>query len=119
MSATNAGSTPGTTGPTTATTGHTGTTTTSTGTGGHGQAGQIGSGIKGIFAKFHGAGEEIRGQFNGAVDGAFHEPSGVAKNNDVATAGKNEMETGHFAHGTKQREGVQPGIGGGRSQRST
>jgi len=123
MSATNTGNTLGTTGttPTTSTTGTTGHTTTGTTTGGgHGQAGQVASGIKGVFAKVHGAGEEIRGQFNGAVDEAFHENTGVAKNNSVATAGRNEMETGQFAHGTKQREGVQPDVGlGGRSERST
>lgn len=79
MSATNTGSSLGATGttgttPTTSTAGTTGNTTTGTTTGGgHGQAGQVASGIKGVFAKVHGAGEEIRGQLNGAVDEAFHE----------------------------------------------
>jgi len=112
-------------------TGTTGTTSTNTGvgsstgttgtTGGSGQVKQVASGIKGVFAKVHGAGEEIRGEFNGAVDEAFGEHTGVAKNSSVATAGRNEMETGKFASGTRQREGVDPAIGGGvggRGERS-
>lgn len=51
-----------------------GTTTTSTSTGtGSGQAKQVASGIKGVFAKIHGAGEEIRGEFNGVVDELSHD----------------------------------------------
>lgn len=46
---------------------------TSAGSGG--QANQMASGIKGVFAKVHGAGEEIRGTFNQGVDEAFHEVS--------------------------------------------
>lgn len=47
-------------------------TTTGTGTSG-GQGRQIASGIKGVFAKIHGAGEEIRGEFNGAIDELSHD----------------------------------------------
>jgi len=96
-----------------------GTTTGTTGTSTGGQGRQVASGIKGVFAKVHGAGEEIRGELNGAIDEAFHENSGVAKNQAVAQAGRNEMATGHFSQGTKQREGVQPDVGlGGRGERS-
>lgn len=73
-SRTGAGTVPGTntnTGPGT-------TTTTTTGGGGlgkshGGQGKQVGSGIKEVFAKVHGVGEEIRGEFNSAVDEAFNE----------------------------------------------
>lgn len=71
----------------------------------------------------------MRGEVNGAIDGAFHEvsrrpsfqrreekktdlllqSSGKAKNDAVAREGYGEISTGHFAPGTKNREGAIPG----------
>jgi len=67
------------------------------------------SGLKGLAATVHGAGEAIRGKFNSSVDQAFNEPTGVAKNNAIAQQGAGEMDTGRFSHATKNREGVVPG----------
>lgn len=38
--------------------------------------------------------------------------AGEARNNDIAAAGENEMTTGQFSHGTKNREGAIPGADG-------
>jgi len=96
--------------PTAATT--TGTQTSDTGAGvgtgaGAGASGSkgVGSGIKGVFAGIHGAGESIRGTFNAAVDRAFNEPEGVAKNEAIGREGEYEARSGQFAPSTKQREG--------------
>jgi len=69
------------------------------------------SGVKGLFAAAHGAGEKLRGEFNAGVDRTFDEKEGVAKNEAVARAGDGEMTTGRFTHSTKNREGAVPGDG--------
>ncbi|PCH07224.1 Hypothetical protein PENO1_013720 [Penicillium occitanis (nom. inval.)] len=94
--------------PTAATTA--GTRTTDTGTGADAGASASGSkgaagGIKGVVAGIHGAGESIRGTFNAAVDRAFNEPEGVAKNEAIGREGEYEARSGQFAPSTKQREG--------------
>jgi len=70
-------------------------------------------GVKGVLAGIHGVGEKVRGEFNGAVDGAFNEngsqSEGVVKNAAVANAGDAERKTGQFTHATKNREGAIPG----------
>jgi len=70
-------------------------------------------GVKGVLAGIHGVGEKVRGEFNGAIDGAFNEngsqSEGVVKNAAVANAGDAERKTGQFTHATKNREGAVPG----------
>lgn len=95
--------------PTAATT-TAGTQTTDTGTTTDASAGAsgskgVGGGIKGVVAGIHGAGESIRGTFNAAVDRAFNEPEGVAKNEAIGREGEYEARSGQFAPSTKQREG--------------
>jgi len=70
-----------------------------------------GSGIKVVLAGIHGAGETLRGEFNAAIDRAFGETAGEAKNENIARQGEQELNTGHFSTGTKAREGVIPGDG--------
>ncbi|TVY39693.1 hypothetical protein LOCC1_G005385 [Lachnellula occidentalis] len=108
-----------TTTPSTNTNTHTGNTLgTSTGTGtatGPTTTGQksqsAASSVGGVVAGIHGAGEKLRGEFNAGVDRAFNEPQGAVKNQGVADAGEREIETGHFAGSTKERE---VGSGGAR-----
>ncbi|KUL87589.1 hypothetical protein ZTR_05788 [Talaromyces verruculosus] len=90
--------------PTAATTAGTQTTDTGAGAGASGSKGVAG-GIKGVVAGIHGAGESIRGTFNAAVDRAFNEPEGVAKNEAIGREGEYEAKSGQFAPSTKQREG--------------
>jgi hypothetical protein len=87
----------------TGTTGTAGTTTTS----GEGMGHKLKSGI----AAVHGTGEALRGAFNAKVDEVGGDREGVAKNTAVQNQGLSEVETGNFAHGTKNREGVVPGDG--------
>jgi len=97
-------------------------TTTNTGTGNVGTAGAhttaqstapshteqkvntAASGVGGVFAGLHGAGEKIRGEFNAGVDRAFNEPEGVVKNEGVARQGEGEIESGRFSGSTRERE---------------
>jgi len=88
------------TAPTTGTTGTTAPTST---------AHEAAKGIKGAFAAVHGAGEAIRGTINSAVDDVANDREGVAKNNQVAGSGLDEIETGRFSSQTKNREGAIPG----------
>jgi len=80
----------------------TGTGTTSAG---HSAA----SGIKGVFAGIHGAGEALRGTVNSAVDEIAGDSHGKVKNDNITIGGVNEMESGNFTVGTKNREGAIPG----------
>jgi len=88
-----------------------GNTTTTTGTGP--TAGtkirEGASGVKGVLAAVHGAGEALRGNFNAAVDRTFDEPTGAARNTAIANSGEGEIATGQFSTQTKNREGVVPG----------
>jgi len=72
------------------------------------------SGVKGLAAAVHGAGEMIRGNINAGVDRAFNDKAGEAYNNVIATAGENEITTGQFGKETKNREGMMPGADGDR-----
>lgn len=82
----------------------TGTQTSDTGASGEKSVGQ---GVKGVVAGIHGVGESIRGTFNAAVDRAFNEPEGVAKNEAIGRAGEYEAQSGQFAPSTKEREGFR------------
>ncbi|KAL4816788.1 hypothetical protein BDW67DRAFT_161562 [Aspergillus spinulosporus] len=55
-----------------------------------------GSGVKGAAAEIHGMGESLRGGLGAAVDRAFGDEEGVAKNRAVAQQGDHEMSTGRF-----------------------
>ncbi|KAJ9241860.1 hypothetical protein DTO166G5_936 [Paecilomyces variotii] len=88
----------------TATTGTTGTTDT---TGTTGTSGSKTGGLKGALAGIHGVGESIRGSIGKAVDDAFGDKEGVAKNEAVTREGQREIQTGNFAESTKAREGTQ------------
>jgi len=66
-------------------------------------------GIKGVFAGVHGAGEALRGTFNSAVDELAGDAHGKVKNDNITVGGVNEMESGQFTTGTKNREGAIPG----------
>jgi len=72
------------------------------------------SGVKGLAAAVHGAGEALRGTFNKEVDRAFGDKVGEARNAQVANAGADEIQEGRFSHATKNREGVVPGADGER-----
>jgi hypothetical protein len=52
----------------------------------------IGNNIKGAVKGIHGAGKAIRGTFNQAVDTAFSDKAGEAKNKAVAEKSINEVE---------------------------
>lgn len=67
------------------------------------------SGVKGIVAAVHGAGEALRGTFNREVDRAFHDKAGEIKNDQIAREGEAEITEGRFAPSTKNRDGVVPG----------
>ncbi|TGZ81671.1 hypothetical protein EX30DRAFT_340551 [Ascodesmis nigricans] len=68
----------------------------------------LGHSIKHGFTAVHGIGEEARGRFNGAVDGAFHNTEGVERNKKITDEGILEQETGNWGEGTKAREGFGP-----------
>jgi len=72
------------------------------------------SGVKGLVAAVHGAGETLRGTFNKEVDRAFHDKEGEIKNDRIARQGEAEIQEGRFAKSTKNREGVVPGSDGER-----
>jgi len=55
-------------------------------------AGAIKSGLTGL----HGAGEAIRGNVNQAIDSAFNDKEGTAKNQHVAERGLREMDDGQY-----------------------
>ncbi|KAH8703482.1 hypothetical protein BGW36DRAFT_87344 [Talaromyces proteolyticus] len=69
--------------------------------------GQSDKGIKGAIAGIHGAGESIRGTVGAAIDRAFNDQEGVAKNQAIAREGEWEVKAGRFANSTKQREGFK------------
>jgi len=89
------------------------TTTTGTAPAGAGAGAGAGhsaaSGIKGVFAGIHGAGEALRGTVNSAVDEMAGDSHGKVKNDNITVGGVNEMESGNFTVGTKNREGAIPG----------
>jgi len=90
-----------------------GAATTTTGTApagaGAGAGHSAASGIKGVFAGIHGAGEALRGTVNSAVDEMAGDSHGKVKNDNITVGGVNEMESGNFTVGTKNREGAIPG----------
>ncbi|KZF19703.1 hypothetical protein L228DRAFT_271023 [Xylona heveae TC161] len=51
--------------------------------------------VKSAATSLHGAGEAIRGNVNQAVDEAFGTHQRDSKNEQVATAGLNELKTGN------------------------
>jgi hypothetical protein len=67
----------------------------------------IGNDIKSAVKGIHGTGETIRGTFNQAVDTAFDDKAGEAKNKAVAEKGIREVETGDRNFGA--RHGVKTG----------
>jgi len=72
------------------------------------------SGVKGLVAAVHGAGETLRGTFNKEVDRAFNDKAGESKNEGIAREGQAEIQEGKFGVGTKNREGAIPGADGER-----
>ena len=73
------------------------THTTNTGAGNTGTAAgttsqSVGHGIKDAVKGVHGIGESIRGNVNTAVDSAFDDKAGEAKNRAVAQKGANEID---------------------------
>ncbi|KAH8172275.1 hypothetical protein LIA77_09043 [Sarocladium implicatum] len=56
---------------------------------------------KGVLAQGHGLGENIRGNFNAAVDTAFNDKQGQAKDEAVASKGAHEVINKDFAHDKK------------------
>ncbi|KAL5047547.1 hypothetical protein BDW71DRAFT_179452 [Aspergillus fruticulosus] len=74
-------------------------------TGGTGRAGadmgeRVGSGVRGVFAAVHGAGEWLRGGINAAVDRTFGSEDGVKRNEAISSAGQEEIRSGRFSHDT-------------------
>ncbi|PSS28059.1 hypothetical protein M430DRAFT_55466 [Amorphotheca resinae ATCC 22711] len=72
------------------------------------------SGLKGLVAAVHGAGESLRGNINAEIDRLFHDKTGEERNSAIAAAGEDEMASGRFNRLTKNREGVVPGADGER-----
>ncbi|KAI9369834.1 hypothetical protein BJX61DRAFT_125217 [Aspergillus egyptiacus] len=62
---------------------------------------RLGSGVRGVFAGIHGAGELLRGGLNATVDRAFGSEEGVTKNEAIARAGQEEMRSGRFSQDTR------------------
>ncbi|KAL4900208.1 hypothetical protein BDW74DRAFT_182963 [Aspergillus multicolor] len=58
---------------------------------------RVGSGVRGVFASIHGAGEWLRGGINAAVDRTFGSEDGVAQNEAISRAGQEEIRSGRFS----------------------
>ncbi len=71
--------------------------------------------VHGLYMRAkQGAGETLRGTVNSAVDRQFHAPAGtVAAHEEVANAGRREIESGRLNHGGTREplEGPGPGPG--------
>ncbi|KAL4865769.1 hypothetical protein BDV12DRAFT_174075 [Aspergillus spectabilis] len=61
---------------------------------------RLGSGVRGLFAGIHGAGEWLRGGINAAVDRTFGSEEGVARNEAISRAGQEEIRSGRFSRDT-------------------
>ncbi|KAL3480536.1 hypothetical protein BJX99DRAFT_254526 [Aspergillus californicus] len=61
---------------------------------------QLGTGVRGVFAAIHGAGEWLRGGVNAAVDRAFGSEEGVTRNKAISQAGQQEIRSGNFTGDT-------------------
>ncbi|KAL4937444.1 hypothetical protein BDV06DRAFT_73726 [Aspergillus oleicola] len=59
---------------------------------------RLGSGVRGVFAGIHGAGEWLRGGLGAAVDRTFG--SDPTKNDDIARAGQEQIRSGKFSDNT-------------------
>ncbi|MCJ1392442.1 hypothetical protein MMC18_005309 [Xylographa bjoerkii] len=63
--------------------------------------------VKSAVGGVHGMGEAIRGTVNGAVDTAFNDQAGEAKNRSVAAKGVAEMQDGELkGHGDGAHAGA-------------
>ncbi|KAL2851690.1 hypothetical protein BJX68DRAFT_65520 [Aspergillus pseudodeflectus] len=58
---------------------------------------RVGSGVRGVFAGIHGAGEWLRGGINAAIDRTFGSEEGVTRNEAIARAGQQEISSGRFS----------------------
>ncbi|RDW67381.1 uncharacterized protein DSM5745_09247 [Aspergillus mulundensis] len=58
---------------------------------------RLGSGVRGVFASVHGAGEWLRGGINAAVDRTFGSEEGVSRNEAISRAGQEEIRSGRFS----------------------
>ncbi|KAL2812654.1 hypothetical protein BJX63DRAFT_432543 [Aspergillus granulosus] len=58
---------------------------------------RVGSGVRGVFAGIHGAGEWLRGGINAAIDRTFGSEEGVRRNEAIARAGQQEISSGRFS----------------------
>ncbi|KAH8145026.1 uncharacterized protein LAJ45_10936 [Morchella importuna] len=106
---------------TTTTTSSTTMPTTMHGAGGGTNAGATtGRKLEGVMSGLHGAGEQIRGQFNMAVDTAMRDREGQARNQGIINRGREEMATGRvienpekhrYPHGTYPSGNVGTGAG--------
>ncbi|KAL2831616.1 hypothetical protein BJY01DRAFT_254237 [Aspergillus pseudoustus] len=73
-------------------------TPTNTGKSQGGNMGErVGSGVRGVFAGIHGAGEWLRGGINAAIDRTFGSEEGVTRNEAIARAGQQEISSGRFS----------------------
>ncbi|KAL5333135.1 hypothetical protein BJX70DRAFT_381963 [Aspergillus crustosus] len=61
---------------------------------------RVGSGVRGVFAGIHGAGEWLRGGINAAVDRTFGSEEGVTRNEAISRAGQEEIRSGKFSRDT-------------------
>ncbi|KAJ4349828.1 uncharacterized protein N0V89_008447 [Didymosphaeria variabile] len=59
----------------------------------------LGNAIKKGVGRIHGTGEAIRGNFNAAVDSATGDRESAQRQQNIASRGVEEFETGHY-HGT-------------------
>ncbi|KAL4924259.1 uncharacterized protein BDV17DRAFT_295576 [Aspergillus undulatus] len=57
---------------------------------------RLGSGVRGVFAGIHGAGEWLRGGLGAAVDRTFGSEEGVTRNEAIAQAGQEQIRSGKF-----------------------
>ncbi|MCJ1438804.1 hypothetical protein MMC27_008194 [Xylographa pallens] len=63
--------------------------------------------VKSAVGGVHGMGETIRGTINGAVDTAFNDKAGEAKNRSIAARGVAEMQDGELkGHGDGAHAGA-------------
>ncbi|PWW72217.1 hypothetical protein C7212DRAFT_348082 [Tuber magnatum] len=86
---------------------------------GTGAGAPTGKKIKGVVSGIHGAGEQIRGRFNSAVDAAAHDVEGQTRDAAVFERGRDGMRSGRIADDEQVdnfspvNPGAGTGIGGG------
>ncbi|KAL4876438.1 hypothetical protein BJY04DRAFT_223071 [Aspergillus karnatakaensis] len=72
---------------------------------------RLGSGVRGVFAGIHGAGEWLRGGINAAVDRTFGSEEGVTRNEAISRAGQEEIRSGKFSRDTHTGAWNRPNSG--------